>query len=60
MIDKKFRDCFQISRLGNIPNKWFSTQNGPLDIRSQMRQTLTMDSSDFWRKKTGENHGAIF
>ena len=51
MIDKKFRDCFQISWLANIPKKWFSTQNGPLDIRSQMRQTLTMDGSDFWKKQ---------
>ena len=48
---KKFRVGFQISRPENIPQKWFSTQNGPLDIRSQMRQTLTMDGSDFWKKQ---------
>ena len=59
MIDKKFIVGFQISRPANIPQNWFSTQNGPLDIRSQMRPTLTMDGSDFW-KKSGKNHGAIF
>ena len=47
MIDKKFRDCFQISRLANIPKKWFSTQNGPLDIRFQMRLTPTMGAFYF-------------
>ena len=51
MIDRKSRMFFEISRPANIPQKWFSTQNGPLDIRSQMRQTLTMDGSDFWGKK---------
>ena len=50
MIDQKSRIVFEISRPANIPQKWFSTQNGPLDIRSQMRQTLTMDGSDFWEK----------
>ena len=59
MIDRKSRIVFEISRPENIPQKWFSTQNGPLDIRSQMRQTQTMDGSDFWNK-TGKNHGAIF
>ena len=49
MIDLKFRVVFQISQLENIPQKWFSTQNGPLHVRSQMRQTPTMDASDFWR-----------
>ena len=39
MIDQKFRAVFQISPLANIPQKWFSTQNGPLDVRSQMRRT---------------------
>ena len=48
MIDQKFRVVFQISQLANIPQKWFSTQNGPLDVRSQMRQTPTMEASDFW------------
>ena len=51
MIDQRFRVVFQISWPENIPKKWFSTQNGPLDIRSQMRQTLTMDGSDFWKKQ---------
>ena len=51
IIDQKFRVVFQISRPANIPQKWFSTQNGPLDIGSQMRQTLTMDGSDFWKKQ---------
>ena len=51
MIDRNSRIVFEISRPENIPQKWFSTQNGPLDIRSQMRQTLTMDGSDFWKKQ---------
>ena len=38
MIGQKFRVVFQISQLANIPQKWFGTQNGPLDIRSQMRK----------------------
>ena len=59
MIDQKFRVVFQISQLANIPQKWFSTQNEPLDVSFQMRLTPTMDGSDFW-EKTGKNHGAIF
>ena len=51
MIDQKSRIVFEISWPANIPQKWFGTQNGPLDIRSQMRQTLTMDGSDFWKKQ---------
>ena len=49
MIDQKFDDVFQISQPPNITQKWFGTQNRPLDIRSQMRQTLTMETSDLWR-----------
>ena len=60
MIDQKSAIIFEISQPENIPQKWFSTQNGPLDIRSQMRHTLTMNGSDFWGKKTGKNHDAIF
>ena len=48
MIYQKFRVVFQISQLANIPQKWFSTQNGPLDVRSQMRQIPTKEASDFW------------
>ena len=48
---KKNRVGFQISRPENIPQKWFSTQNGPLDISSQMRQTPPMEASDFWRNQ---------
>ena len=51
MIDQKFRVVFQISQLENIPQKWFSTQNGPLHVRSQMRQTPAMEASDFWRNQ---------
>ena len=51
MIDQKFRVVFQISQLANIPQKWFSTQNVLLDVRSQMRQTPTMEASDFWRNQ---------
>ena len=47
MIDQKIRFVFQISWPANIPQKWFSTQNGPLYVRSQMRQTPTIEGSDF-------------
>ena len=51
MIDQKFDVVFQISQPPNIPQKCFSAQNGPLDVRSQMRQTPTMEASDFWRNQ---------
>ena len=38
MIDQNFSIVFQISQLANIPQKWFSTQNGPLDVRFQMKK----------------------
>ena len=38
-IDQKFRVGFQISQLINIPQKWFSTQKGPLDVIFLMRLT---------------------
>ena len=37
MIDQKVTVLFQISQPANIPQKWFSAQNGPLDVRFQMR-----------------------
>ena len=48
MTDQRFRAVFQISQLANIPQKWISTQNGLLDVRSQMRQIPTKKASDFW------------
>ena len=39
IIDQKFRVVFQITQPANIPKKWFSTQNEPLDVTSQIRQT---------------------
>ena len=59
MIDQKSRIVFEISRSDNIPQKWFSTQNGPLDVSFQMRLTPTMDGSDFL-KKTDKNLSEIF
>ena len=55
MIDQKFRVVFQISQLAKFPQKWFSTQNGPLDVRSQMRQTPTREASDLWRIQAKPN-----
>ena len=52
MIDQKFIVVFQISQPANIPKKWFSAQHGPLDVRSQMRQTPTMKTSDLWKNQT--------
>ena len=46
MIDQKFDVNFQISQPPNIPQKCFSALNGPLDVRSQMRQTPTMEATD--------------
>ena len=37
MINQKFKIVCQISQPANIPQKWFSAQNGPLDVRFQMR-----------------------
>ena len=51
MIDQKFNVVFQISQPPNIPQKYFSAQNGPLDVRSQMRQTPTMEASDLRRNQ---------
>ena len=51
MIDQKFDVVFQILQPPNIPQKYFSAQNGPLDVRSQMRQTPTMEASDLWRNQ---------
>ena len=51
MIDQKFHVVFQISQPPNIPKKWFSAQNGPFDVRSQLRHTPTMEASDLWRNQ---------
>ena len=51
MLDQKFDFVFQISQPPNIPQKCFSAQNGPLDVRSQMRQTPTMEASDLRRNQ---------
>ena len=49
MIDQKFRVVFQISQPANIPQKWFRTQNRPLDINFQMRLTPNMGAFYFWK-----------
>ena len=59
MIDQKLRVVFQISRPENIPKKWFSTQNGPLDVSFQMRLTPNYRSFLFL-EKLNWNHGASF
>ena len=50
MIDLKLRVDSQISRPANIPKKWFSTQNGPLDVSFQMRLTPNYRSFLFLEK----------
>ena len=47
MIDEKFKILFQISQPINIPKKWFSTQNEPLDVRFPLKLTPTMGSVYF-------------
>ena len=51
MIDQKFDVNFQISQPPNIPQKCFSAHNRPLDVRSKMRQTPTMEASDLRRNQ---------
>ena len=51
MIGQKFDVVFQILQPPNIPQKCFSAQNGPLDVRSQMRQTPTGEACDLWRNE---------
>ena len=51
MIDQKYDVVFQILQSPNIPQKWFSAQNGPLDFWSQMKQTPTTEDSDLWRNQ---------
>ena len=50
MINQKFKIVIQIYQPGNIPQKWFSTKNGPVDVRFQMRQIQTMWAFIFFRK----------
>ena len=51
MIDQNFGVDFQISQPPNIPQKCFSAHNRPLDVRSKMRQTPTMEASDLRRNQ---------
>ena len=39
MIDQKFSNVLQTSRLNIIAQKWFSTQNVPIDVTFPMTQT---------------------
>ena len=49
MIDQKFDVVLHKSQHPNIPQKCLSAQNGALDVRSQIRQTPTMEPSDLRR-----------
>ena len=51
MIDQKLDVVFQILQPPNIPQKYFTAQNRPLGVRSQMRLTPTMEASDLWRNQ---------
>ena len=42
----KFQNCFS-----NIPQKCVCAQEGPFDIRFEMRKTPTMEAFDFWRNQ---------
>ena len=51
MINQKFEIAFQISQPANIPQKWFSTENGHLDVRFQMRLNPNcVGFFHFWKK----------
>ena len=58
MIDQKFRVHFKISQPANIPQKWFSTQNDPVDVGFQIRLTQPLELLIF--VKINRNHGAFF
>ena len=56
----KAQSCFSnISIRKNIPKKWFSTQNWPLDVSFQMRLTPNYRSFLFL-EKLNWNYGASF
>ena len=57
IIDQKFRVVFQISWPTNIPQKWFSTQNEPLDVRF-LNQTDPKPWELSIFVKSNRNHGA--
>ena len=40
MKSTDFKIVFQISQPANIPEKWFSTKNGPLDVMFQIAQNI--------------------
>ena len=57
MINQKFKIVFQISQPANIPKKWFSAQNGPLDVGFQMRPNPNrVDFSIFGKIKQKPRH----
>ena len=57
IIYQNFRVVFQISQPGNIPQKWFSTQNEPLSVTFQMRLTPNHGNFSFF-EKSNRKHGA--
>ena len=59
MIGQKVKFLFQISQPTNIPQNWFSTQNGPFDVRFQIRLTLTKGAF-YFLEKLNRNIGATF
>ena len=58
MINQKFKIVFQISQPANIPQKWFSAQNGPLDVRFQIRLNPNRVGFSIL-EKSSKNHGTI-
>ena len=52
IIYQNFRVVFQISRPGNIPQKWFSTQNKPLVSRFKWDWPQTMGTFNFLKNQT--------
>ena len=60
MINQKFEIAFQISQPANIPQKWFSTENGHLDVRFQMRLNPNCVGFFLFLEKIKQNHGKIF
>ena len=59
MINQKFKIVFQISQPAKIPQKWFSAQNGPLDVRFQMRLNPNRVGFSIFGKMTESGVGSM-
>ena len=59
MFNQNFKIIFQMSQPAKIPQKWPNTNNGPMDVRFQMRLAQTVWAFIFL-EKSNKNDGKIF